>query len=60
MMLRNYKRNEALVNLDMIPSDIQEQINNQYDNYQIPDRKGLLNYFIKKRLKHLMEHIGEF
>lgn len=60
MMLRNYKRNEALVNLDMIPSDIQEQINNQYDNYQIPDRKGLLNYFIKNRLKHLMEHIGEF
>jgi hypothetical protein len=60
MMLRNYKRNEALVNLDMIPSEIQEQINNQYDNYQIPDRKGLLNYFIKKRLKHLMEHIGEF
>lgn len=60
MMLRNYKRNEALVNLDMIPSEIQEKINNQYDNYQIPDRKGLLNYFIKKRLKHLMEHIGEF
>ena len=60
MMLRNYKRNEALVNLDMIPREIQEQINNQYDNYQIPDRKGLLNYFIKKRLKHLMEHIGEF
>lgn len=60
MMLRNYKRNEALVNLDMIPREIQEQINNQYDNYQIPDRKGLLNYFIKNRLKHLMEHIGEF
>ena len=60
MMLRNYKRNESLVNLDMIPSEIQEQINNQYDTYQIPERKGLLNYFIKKRLKNLMEHIGEF
>lgn len=59
-MLRNYKRNEALVNLDMIPSEIQAQINNQYDEYQIPERKGLLNYFIKKRLKNLMEHVGEF
>ena len=59
-MLRNYKRNEALVNLDMIPSEIQTQINKQYDEYQIPERKGLLNYFIKKRLKNLMEHVGEF
>ena len=59
-MLRNYKRNEALVNLDMIPSEIQTQINKQYDEYQIPERKGMLNYFIKKRLKNLMEHVGEF
>ena len=59
-MLRNYKRNEALVNLDMIPQEIQTQINNQYDEYQIPERKGMLNYFIKKRLKNLMEHVGEF
>lgn len=59
-MLRNYKRNEALVNLDMIPQEIQTQINKQYDEYQIPERKGMLNYFIKKRLKNLMEHVGEF
>lgn len=60
IMLRNYKRNEQLVNLDMIPSEIQDEINNKYDNYQIPERKGLLNYFIKNRLRNLMEHIGEF
>ena len=60
MMLRNYKRNEALVNLDMIPLHIQDEINKTYDNYVIPERKGLLNYFIKHRLKNLMENIGEF
>jgi len=59
MMLRNYKRNESLVNLGMIPSHISDNINKKYDEYVIP-KKGLLNYFIKNKLKNLMEHIGEF
>ena len=59
-MLRNYKRNEQLVDLDFVPDEIQNEVNRQYDNYDIPDRKGLLNYFIKNRLKLLTECIGEF
>ena len=59
-MLRNYSRNEVLVNLDCVPEWIQESIINQFDKYQEPDRKGLLSYFIKNKLRNLTEHIGDF
>ncbi|MEK9696779.1 MAG: hypothetical protein VW270_13545 [Candidatus Poseidoniales archaeon] len=59
-MLRNYKRNEQLVDLDFVPDEIRQEVNRQYDEYEIPDRKGLLNYFIKNRLKLLTDAIGEF
>ena len=59
-MLRNYKRNEQLVDLDFVPREIINEVNRQYDEYDIPDRKGLLNYFIKNRLKLLTDCIGEF
>jgi hypothetical protein len=59
-MLRNYRRNEQLVDLDCIPQEIEIEVNRQYDEYVIPDRKGLLNYFIKNRLKLLTDSIGEF
>ena len=59
-MLRNYKRNEQLVDLEFIPSEIVHKINSCFDKYTTPERNGLLNYFIKHRLKLLTEHIGEF
>jgi hypothetical protein len=59
-MLRNYKRNEQLVDLDFVPNEIRNEVNRQYEEYDIPDRKGLLNYFIKNRLKLLTECIGDF
>lgn len=59
-MLRNYKRNESLVDLEMVPESIENQILSEYDNYKVPNRSGLLNYFIKNRLKNLMESIGDF
>jgi hypothetical protein len=59
-MLRNYRRNEQLVDLDFVPEEIRMEVNRQYDEYELPDRKGLLNYFIKNRLKLLTESIGDF
>lgn len=59
-MLRNYYRNQQMVDLDMIPKEISEQINTMYDSYNTPKRSGLLGYFIKHRLKLLTEHISEF
>ena len=60
MMKRNYNRNEMLVNLDLVPQHIQDDVKDQYDKYEVPEKRGLLNYFIKNKLKLLTEHIGEF
>lgn len=59
-MLRNYKRNEQLVDLEQVPDEIAQEILDKYYNYDIPKKNGLLNYFIKNRLKNLMEVIGDF
>jgi hypothetical protein len=59
-MLRNYMRNQQLVDLDCVPQEIVNEVNRQYDNYVLPERRGLLNYFIKNRLKLLTECIGDF
>lgn len=59
-MLRNYKRNEMLVDLTKTPIAIKEEIIDTFENYQTPPRSGLMNYFIKKRLKGLMESIQDF
>lgn len=59
-MYRGYKRNEQLVSLDMIPTDITDKIVDQYDNYQYNQRDKLFNYFVDNKLKNLIEHIGEF
>jgi acetone carboxylase gamma subunit len=59
-MLRNYKRNEMLVSLEMIPADIRSAIIEEFNNYKVPRRGGLLNYFIKNKLKNLMDSIGDF
>lgn len=59
-MLRGYKRNEALVNLDLVPDNILDQVTTMYDEYKLNERNKLFNYFIKNKLKNLMEHIGDF
>lgn len=59
-MLRNYKRNEMLVDLTQTPDNIKQAIVDKYDNYEVPKRSGLLNYFIEKRLRGLMDSIQDF
>jgi hypothetical protein len=59
-MLRNFKRNELLVDLTKTPQEIQDNIITQFEEYDVPSRSGLLNYFIKNRMKLLMDHIQEF
>lgn len=57
---RNFKRNEMLVDLSMIPEHIKNEAIDKYKSDDINDRSQLLNYFIKNRLRHLMENIQEF
>jgi hypothetical protein len=59
-MMRNYKRNQMLVDLDYIPDDIKSSIVDAYDNTQPANRKKMFGYFIEHRLKNLMEVIDEF
>lgn len=59
-MLRNFKRNEALIDLSKIPNDVQAQIMEAFENAPKNGRDKLFNYFIKNRMKQMMVHLGEF
>ena len=59
-MLRNYKRNEILIDLSKIPEEVQKNIIDTYESIESPGRGKIFNYFVKHRMKMLMEHIQEF
>ena len=59
-MLRNYQRNRTLIDLSYIPDNIREACIDTFLNTKIGSRKDLLNYFIRNKLKSLMENIGDF
>ena len=58
-MMRGWQRNKVLIDLDLIPQNIRDEVINEYEG-QTPERNKLFNYFVKKQLKNLMEHIGDF
>ena len=58
--LRNYRRNEMLIDLTNIPEWLQTNIVVEYDSQPEIGRTKLFNYFVKHKLKNLMEHINEF
>ena len=59
-MMRNYQRNRTLIDLSYIPDNIKEKCTQTFLEAPEGSRKHLLNYFIKNRLKTLMENIGDF
>jgi hypothetical protein len=59
-MLRNWNRNNKLVNLDEIPNHIKDLTMEIYDSAKPPDRSKLFNYFMNNKLKGLMDSIGDF
>lgn len=60
VMLRNFKRNQQLIDLDCTPQHIQDKIVECYQKGPSGDRRNLLNYFVENRLKYLLESISEF
>ena len=58
-MHRNFNRNQTMVDLSKCPESIRINIINQYRE-QTPQHGRLMEYFVDKRLKNLMEHIEEF
>lgn len=59
-MLRNVKRNEMLIDLSKIPEEYQTKILSAYEAAPKNGRDKLMNYFIKNRMKQLIEHLQEF
>lgn len=59
-MLRNWKRNQQLVDLSFTPQYIKDEIMEQYKQQPINNRDKLFNYFVQNRLSNLISDIGDF
>ena len=57
---RNYQRNKKLIDLKESPPELYIDILKEYQEAPDGDRSKLLNYFTQKRLRNLVESIGEF
>lgn len=59
-MLRNYKRNEQLIDLSKIPQHISDNVMKSFNEQYGKKSNDLMGYFITNRLKNLMDSIGDF
>jgi hypothetical protein len=59
-LLRNYRRNQQLIDLTFIPEDVKTRVINEYEAQKNKGRAKLFNYFVAHKLKNLMENINEF
>jgi hypothetical protein len=60
IMLRNFQRNELLIDFDRIPKEIENTILENYANSVIHKKSKLLNYFIENRFKEFISKIDNF
>jgi hypothetical protein len=59
-MMRNFKRNEMLIDLTMIPEKVKLSILDTYDNTKGKTKQEFINYMIANRLMNLIQVIDEF
>lgn len=55
-----FSRNQTLIDLSFIPSEIKDKIINTYEEVKPAPKGKILNYFIENKLKNLMDVIEEF
>ena len=62
VMLERYERNRRLIDLSLVPDEIAVKVMESYHAQEdkIKDRSKLFNYFMKHKLKLLMNSIQEF
>jgi len=60
IMLKHYRRNEQLIDLSKVPNNIQLKIYDAFENKSNYGKDKLLNYFIKHRMKLMIQYIQEF
>ena len=58
--IRNWQRNQTLIDLGRIPPEISTEILKEYNDIIPNDRSKLFNYFIEHKLNDLMQNIGDF
>ena len=58
--VRNWQRNETLIDLGKIPNDIRDDILREFNDAPTGDRSKLFNYFVEKKLNNLIQSIGDF
>ena len=59
-MLRNYKRNEMMIDLTKIPEALQKNIIDTYESATGQTKQHFMSYMIANKLKNLIEVIDEF
>jgi hypothetical protein len=57
---KNYDRNRKLIDLSLIPPELEAKIHNEFKEVKVAHRSKILNYFITRKLKTLIEVIDEF
>ena len=60
IMLRGWKRNQQLVDLNFIPADIKEKIVESYNAQSGKQRDKLFSYFVENKLSNLLTDIDQF
>ena len=58
-MLRNYARNEMLIDLTKIPDEIKQRIVEVYETTKVKTKQQFMNYMIANKLKNLIEVLDE-
>jgi hypothetical protein len=59
-MLRGWKRNEQMIDLNLIPTNIRTSVIESYNNQKDKGRDQLFTYFVEHKLKNLLPNINEF
>ena len=58
--LRNFQRNQKVIDLSFIPKDVTDQIVEEYESQSNKRNKDTLTYLITKRCNMLIEAVQDF
>ena len=59
-MMRNFSRNETLIDLSKVPERLKVEIIDKYETTKPKSKQDFMEYMIANRLKNLLEVIDEF
>lgn len=59
-LLRNFLRNQTLVDFDYIPAEVQERVVAAFEEAKPATKENMLNFFIENGLKAMIESISDF